>query len=911
MKKSALPPSYQFSILLTILAAFPVLLYGALRVQTPQPRITSEQAITLALNDLVSTENGLTLDHPRHTAEFTAKGLHFTPKGGGPEWHWQLTYLGTEGSALVDVALDGIAPETQGPGGVAYLRGAVIERYLFHQTAIEQQFVIPQPLPLAGHDLVIDGTIASAGTFETTESGWLWRTTDGAVRLGDVRVYDAQGVALPAKMTVTAGETRIVVDGTALVNAVYPVIVDPEIGTNDFRISDMGPDGDPLFGAFAPAVAYNLTNNEYLVVWHGDDVIEGESEIYGQRLDATTGMEVGLNDFRISDMGPNGDINYDAYYPAVAFNVTNQEYLIVWYGDDANNEEEIYGQRIDAFTGVEIGANDFRISDMGNDGNVYYGALYPAVAYNNTNNEYLVVWRGEDDTPPLINEEWEVFGQRIDAFTGLAIGTNDFRISDIGPNGNDDYDAFNPSVAYNPTNNEYLVVWYGDDFPILLNDEFEIFGQRLNAATGTEIGTNDFRISDMGPGGDSNYDAFIPSVAYDPINNEYLVVWYGDDNTPPLVNDEIEIFGQRINAAIGTEIGVNDFRISDMGPDGDFNYGAYIPAVVFNVTNNEYLVIWRGDDNTPPLVNDNFEIFGQQIDAATGSEIGVNDFRLSDLENYSVGQSDPAIIGNPLLNEYLAVWECCNPASTSTPTTTPSPTTIPSPTKTPSPTITPTPCATDYLNLVFGCPNPTPLPCPNDYLYLVFGCPLPNHTIATPIPTKTPTSLFDMGMATTEMEIYGQLLQLFTITPTPNPMENGNIYLPIALRPIPCFPGPNEQEPNNSAPEANGPLCFNQDYFGTPGDNNWDYFFFTLNSPGTITIDVTNHPLASVGGAQVQLHFQSVPNLIAEDKIAPYQIPHDGAAGIYYVVIYHDISKCVLPVNCEVQYTLRVSYTPD
>ena len=40
----------------------------------------------------------------------------------------------------------------------------------------------------------------------------------------------------------------------------------------------------------------------------------------------------------------------------------------------------------------------------------------------------------------------------------------------------------------------------------------------------------------------------IPAVAYNSTNNEYLVVWAGDDNTAPLVDDEFEIFGQRLNA---------------------------------------------------------------------------------------------------------------------------------------------------------------------------------------------------------------------------------------------------------------------------------------------------------------------------------------------------------------------------
>ena len=65
--------------------------------------------------------------------------------------------------------------------------------------------------------------------------------------------------------------TRIVVDGAALARAAYPVTVDPEIGANDFRISDLGPDGDPSFDASSAAVTANGQGNEYLVVWSGDD----------------------------------------------------------------------------------------------------------------------------------------------------------------------------------------------------------------------------------------------------------------------------------------------------------------------------------------------------------------------------------------------------------------------------------------------------------------------------------------------------------------------------------------------------------------------------------------------------------------------------------------------------------------
>ena len=507
-----------------------------------------------------------------------------------------------------------------------------------------------------------------------------------------------------------------------------------QIGDNDFRLSDMGPDGDQSYDADQPAVVYNSHDNEYLVVWYGDDntapLVAGEDEIFGQRVDAAARAEVGANDFRLSDMGLDGDPGYDANDPAVAYNAAeNQllvvwegddnasplvdeefeihgqrvdgvtgaeldadrrlsnagpdgepgymvlpgltvaynsagnEYLVVWAGDDnagglANDEYEVYGQRVDAVTGAEVGVNDFRLSDMGPDGDAAYGGGDPAVAYNSADNEYLVVWAGVNDLGGMAPDEMEIYGQRLDAATGAEVGANDFPISSMGPVGDAAYTAWRPDVAYNSTHNQYLVVWAGDDdTPPLVEGEYEIFGQLLYA-DGGQLGPTDFRLSDMGPDGDPDYDASFPDVAYNSTEDEYLVIWYGDDNTAPLVDNESEIFAQRIEAATGAQIG-GDMRLSDMGPDGDPDYYASLPAVAYNSTHNQYLVVWHGADYTPPLAGEEIEIYSQRLDGTTGAELGANDFRLSDMgpdgsTDYNGGYPDVAY--SPLANEYLVVW---------------------------------------------------------------------------------------------------------------------------------------------------------------------------------------------------------------------------------------------------------------
>ena len=419
--------------------------------------------------------------------------------------------------------------------------------------------------------------------------------------------------------------------------AVDRVVGADDVATPDVRISNMGPDGDVNFDALHPAVVYNSTDQQFLVVWAGDHSTDGDVEIFGQRLDAASGERLGQV-FRISDMGPGGDAAFDASTPAVAYNSTDNTYLVIWAGIDGPDGEGLFGQRLNAATGDEVGADDFRIVDA--------LARNPAVGYNDADNEYFVVWQGQQDVD---TRTAVVFGQRLNAATGNALGGDALRISPL------DEAAHRPALAYNTDRNEYLVVWQAaeDMAPRAL----EIFGQRLNAATGALVET-DFRISDMGPDGDPGFYAFEPAVVYNEVNHEYLVVWIGDDNTAGMVDNELEVFGQRLDALTGEALGNNDFRISAMGSDGDATFGAAHPDVVFNPDGGEYLVVWRGDHNRDGLVEGEHEIFGQRIfgNFEAGDERGDDDFRISTMGsdgNVGFDAIQAAVVYG---KQYFAVW---------------------------------------------------------------------------------------------------------------------------------------------------------------------------------------------------------------------------------------------------------------
>ena len=54
------------------------------------------------------------------------------------------------------------------------------------------------------------------------------------------------------------------------------------------KLTRIGPDGNLAFSAHDPAIAYNSADDEFLLAWLGrDPAAPGETEVYGQILDAT------------------------------------------------------------------------------------------------------------------------------------------------------------------------------------------------------------------------------------------------------------------------------------------------------------------------------------------------------------------------------------------------------------------------------------------------------------------------------------------------------------------------------------------------------------------------------------------------------------------------------------------------
>jgi hypothetical protein len=408
-------------------------------------------------------------------------------------------------------------------------------------------------------------------------------------------------------------------------------------------LTSFGPPGDPEFPAGFHDVVYNPSTGQHLLVFIGGTTAVTD-DVYGQLLDGT-GNPVGTP-FRISETSLDED-NFD---PAtVSYNPENHEYLVAW----AFNDVTVFARRVSA-AGAPVGPevpvsgaqSDIETQEVGyspvtheyliawkafSDGRIFVQRMTPelapvgaddlevggsadlrvddafGLAYNATSSEYLVVFQASSTTGM---DGQEVYGQRL-GLDGAPIGGDDVQISEMGPDANASFTAAPPSVAWNSRSNQYLVAWHGDDDSGgLVDNEREVFGQLLTAEL-TQIGADDFRISDMGPDMNTAAGAFRPRVFYDANGDQYFLAWHGDDIGGAIVDGEFEVYGQYL-APDGTQIGNNDFRISESLPDGDDATTASRPSISYSTASCDYLVAFMTGN---PSNDNTWELAGRRVSA--------------------------------------------------------------------------------------------------------------------------------------------------------------------------------------------------------------------------------------------------------------------------------------------------------
>jgi hypothetical protein len=307
-------------------------------------------------------------------------------------------------------------------------------------------------------------------------------------------------------------------------------------------------------------------------------------------------VEVGIDDQRISAVGPDGDETRDASAPAVVYNPDQDRYLVCWDGDHAQDGELEISCNVLTSAGGDLIPGGTQVSFFGPAGDAAYDAAAPTLAYNSTDDEYLVCWSGDTNVGGLVNDDLEIWCRRLDP--NLTSVGSAFRVSEMGGDGDSADAAITPAVAWNFRSNNYLVCWAGDQNIIFVaaDGEFEIYCRLLDA-DGSPL-TSQFRVSVSGGFDDASFDALGPRVIYGSTvltSNEYLVCWDADDDTGGQVEGESEVFCHRVSGTDGSLVG-SQTRISAQAGLGSATFDATDAAVAFDPFRSRYLICWEGDD---------------------------------------------------------------------------------------------------------------------------------------------------------------------------------------------------------------------------------------------------------------------------------------------------------------------------
>jgi hypothetical protein len=288
--------------------------------------------------------------------------------------------------------------------------------------------------------------------------------------------------------------------------------------------------------------------------------------------------------------------------PAIAYNWTHGEYLVAWFNNRPVTQD-IYVRRVSK-SGVLL--SWFAVSTASNCKN-------PAVAYNQINDQYLVVWSQYN----AADTRWEIYGRII---PWNSPGSNiPFLIAS--------WSSMNlevPVLAWNSYRGEYMVVWQTS---LTSSGQLLGIGRRRLSATGGFLSNADM-ITGMG-----TTNQGYPDISYNVAADGYLVVWV--EPGPSAIN----VYSGRLNRE-GTLQG------SKFAVDPSSNEQQK-PAITTN-EQDRYMVVWQ------VLVSGDWDIHGKEINSMTGTPYPTQ-YLIAIL--YGIDETTPDIACNGSTQEYLTVWQ--------------------------------------------------------------------------------------------------------------------------------------------------------------------------------------------------------------------------------------------------------------
>ena len=294
-----------------------------------------------------------------------------------------------------------------------------------------------------------------------------------------------------------------------------------------------------------PDVAYDSTNNRYLQV-------AGKVFIEAHLLNATGGI---IRTFNVTDSGLYAQNPRVAFSPDIA---GGGGYLVTWHasvGDIGRVRGRIFNANGDAVTGefdIATNATTVQLSTQ--------WTMGAPAAYSTVSDEFLVVWGGAKFATA------DIFAHRV-SNTGALLGAP--ILISAGTAALYDRD---PSVAYSPVTNKFLVGWG-------IYNEAGRFGYSSARTVDAGSGALGNQV-DLG----SAVGVSITSIAYNRTHDQFLFAWHNQTSWSPNLH-----YGQLFNssgAPIGSIKVVSGY------------YGTYDALdVEFNSFAGEYLLITHGHNH--------------------------------------------------------------------------------------------------------------------------------------------------------------------------------------------------------------------------------------------------------------------------------------------------------------------------
>lgn len=217
---------------------------------------------------------------PDYAARFTAEGVSYLALShrrgvDAASLRFRFTAVARGGCDRLGRAANAV-PTVVGQE-VHYEHGGVREVYAPRVDGIEQSFVIAAK-PAGEGDLVVRGEVATdLPLVAASDRGLCFERDDQGITFGAVTGVAADGAKADGALQLRGNRLELRLPAAFVEHAAYPLTVDPLIGSA-FLVGDV-----PSVDDEAPAIAFDLTTNRYLVVWRVD-LSNTQAEIRGQLL---------------------------------------------------------------------------------------------------------------------------------------------------------------------------------------------------------------------------------------------------------------------------------------------------------------------------------------------------------------------------------------------------------------------------------------------------------------------------------------------------------------------------------------------------------------------------------------------------------------------------------------------------